>query len=645
MSAYVTKTLRHFALLFVPLVLVVLAGSAAYVRISGLATVEAVKAREAARVNRETQVMITAFAARAADAAFLAARVAEELAQQSPDSRERIAKLLQSFAVVKKAFLQVRFLDARGHEAVRINRGPQGAVRVPDGELQDKSGTVYFRDGAALSPGHVFVSRFDLNVEQGKIEEPFVPVLRFGSPVAGPDGGFAGLVVLNLDGQVPLDRLRRAAVAALGRPLLANDRGYWLLGPQEDQEWGFQVPGRNGRTLDAAWPGAWKTIQSGERGQFLQDGALYTFDTVQADSQGGMQSATVMHASENWKIVARVPPERLVPPLNATFMLMTGGLLVLLGVLSWLWASGRARRDMIQAELAASEAQFRAMSEATQDALIMTDDHGRVAFLNRAAEQMFGLSREKMAGGLLHEYVTLPDDLAKAREGLPAFTQTGRGKVVDALLEYVARRGDGTTFPVELSVAAFRRDDRWWAVGTARDISERKRAEEALRELATTDGLTGLLNRRRFLELGASELERADRFGHPASLVMFDVDHFKKVNDTRGHDAGDAVLVALARTAGDSLRAVDILGRIGGEEFAVVLPETGLDAAADVAERLRAAVAGMELSPGGAPLPVTISLGAVQSQGPAEGLDGLLKRADAALYRAKAAGRNRVERG
>jgi len=645
MPSATRRTLRHFARLFFPLALIVLAGGGMYVNLSGRAVMEAVKARESARISQEAQVMMTAFGARAADAVFLAARIAAEIGPSGEVDKKRAEQLLLAFARVKNAFVQVRFLDPRGYEVVRINRVPQGDEQVSDDRLQDKSQTAYFREGAALPVGHVFVSRFDLNVEHGKIEEPFQPVLRFSSAVVGPDGTFAGLVVLNLDGQIPLGRLRRAAVAALGRPLMANSQGYWLLGPDDEQEWGFQIASRRDRTLEASWPGAWERMATDERGQFVLHGDLYTFDSVQADSQGGMQASTTMHAAENWKIVARAPKERLAPPLNTMFIIMTGGLTAFLGVLSWLWAASRTKRDVIQAELADSEAQFRAMSEASQDALVMTNDQGRVAFWNRAAERMFGVSRQDMEGRPLHEVVAPPDELDKARAGLGDFKQTGGGAVINEISEYVARRGDGSPFPVELSVAAFRREDRWWAVGAARDISERKRAEEALRELATTDGLTGLLNRRHFMELGEVEIERAKRTGRPVGLIMFDVDHFKKVNDTRGHDVGDVVLVSLARTAKDALRAVDVLGRLGGEEFAAILPETGLEEALTVAERLRRAVADMGLAPSGEPLPVTISLGAVLGRGTGETLDELLRRADTALYRAKSAGRDRVEQG
>ena len=635
---------RHFLSLFLPLALFVIMGAWAYLHADSQVRREAIVAREMARVSREAEVFTSVIEARATDAAFLAAHITDMLQDPGTALHDRIFRLLWSFAARKQWYVQVRFLDARGTESVRLDIGPDGPARVPEHGLQDKSRTAYFRMGAGAPFGKVHVSKFDLNVEHGKIEEPWLPVLRFSSPVMGLDGKFTGLVVLNMDGRIVLNRLRQAAVAALGRPLLTNGQGYWLLGPSPDTEWAFQTEvGRHG-TVDAVWPGVWSRIQDGGQGQFFLNGALYSFATVKADDQGWASASTERLVEEDWRIVARVASEDMRPPMDTVFVAMTVSLFVLLGAMSWMWASGRARRELVQAELSANEEKFRAMSEASRDALVMIDDHGRVAFWNRSAEEMFGLSREEMMGRPLHDVVAKPEDRNLAMAGYLGFASTGRGRVVNAITEVRARKGDGSFFPVELSVAAFRQANRWWAVGAARDISERKGTEELLVRLATTDSLTGLLNRRRFLEAGDAELDRAGRFGHPASLIMFDVDHFKTVNDTLGHAVGDMVLSALARAAGETLRGVDILGRIGGEEFVALLPETGIEDALYAAERLRATVESMEIVAGKTPLSVTISLGVAQWEG-AENLEGLLGRADAALYRAKETGRNRVERG
>ncbi|BFR49731.1 sensor domain-containing diguanylate cyclase [Nitratidesulfovibrio sp. HK-II] len=179
--------------------------------------------------------------------------------------------------------------------------------------------------------------------------------------------------------------------------------------------------------------------------------------------------------------------------------------------------------------------------------------------------------------------------------------------------------------------------------GIITDTTEHREAQERLRQMATTDGLTGLANRRRFLEALEHEVQRHRRYGTPLALVSIDVDRFKRVNDTWGHAVGDEVLRALAAICRAEVRDVDTVGRIGGEEFAVLLPDTAPEEAMAVAERLRYAVEAAPLLTSGGPLTVTLSLGVAASP-PCDGADGLLREADRALYRAKAGGRNRVER-
>jgi len=160
----------------------------------------------------------------------------------------------------------------------------------------------------------------------------------------------------------------------------------------------------------------------------------------------------------------------------------------------------------------------------------------------------------------------------------------------------------------------------------------------ALERLATTDVLTGALNRRRFLELAEQELARAARYRHPLCLAMLDLDHFKSINDRFGHAAGDEALRAVADVVRGGLRTVDLLGRYGGEELMVALPETNRDAASIALERIRTQVALIRLTPPDAS--VRVSGGLVEMLA-GESLEAGLRRADAALYQAKRSGRNR----
>ena len=175
------------------------------------------------------------------------------------------------------------------------------------------------------------------------------------------------------------------------------------------------------------------------------------------------------------------------------------------------------------------------------------------------------------------------------------------------------------------------------------DITESVRLYHEVSRLATTDELTGLLSRRRLLELGAKEAARARRQGRSVAVLVLDLDHFKLVNDLHGHAAGDEVLRALGARCRVELRGFDLLSRYGGDEICAVLPELEEADACAVAERLRAAIAGLAVWYGGALINITVSIGVAAVQAEQETtLEKLIEAADDALYQAKDDGRDRV---
>lgn len=169
-----------------------------------------------------------------------------------------------------------------------------------------------------------------------------------------------------------------------------------------------------------------------------------------------------------------------------------------------------------------------------------------------------------------------------------------------------------------------------------------KAANEELTRLATTDFLTGVWNRRHFLELGRAEVARLRRNGRSFGTVMLDVDHFKSVNDTYGHDAGDEVLKTLAQACVDRLRTVDVVGRLGGEEFAMILPETDPAGAKLTVERLRQDLSSLSVDTDSGEINFTVSIGLTSVIDPDDTIEHALKRADEALYEAKGSGRNKT---
>lgn len=229
-----------------------------------------------------------------------------------------------------------------------------------------------------------------------------------------------------------------------------------------------------------------------------------------------------------------------------------------------------------------------------------------------------------------------PDDIAKISEEMDILFDKGVHSY-----EYRWRKADGTYIWIQDSLKLIRDEGEEpdYMVGMWQDITERKRIEEEISLMATTDALTAIANRRELNRQLDKEIERARRYGTPLALIMYDIDYFKRVNDTFGHDAGDRVLQTLTTLVQSNIRTVDIVARWGGEEFMILMPQSDAAAAGDAAEKLRQKIVGHPFEQVGN---LTVSFG-VTAFAPDEEANAFLKRVDDALYLAKEHGRNRVE--
>ncbi|WP_300154602.1 GGDEF domain-containing protein [Solidesulfovibrio sp.] len=284
------------------------------------------------------------------------------------------------------------------------------------------------------------------------------------------------------------------------------------------------------------------------------------------------------------------------------------------------------------------ELTHRLLDDMPQPAAIMQG--ARVLGINRAWLRFLGLAsrQEFVARGLsLEQFLADPPP----EEGLAAWACRLADDPLDRehrlRLTHPDRPGQP---PHVFQVAVTRLPGPSRCLLTLADVTELELERRELLDLANLDPLTRALNRRKLAEVLAEEASRASRYGAPLSAVLLDIDHFKAINDTHGHDAGDAVLVELAARLRSRLRKVDRLARFGGEEFVVVAPGIDLEQAAELAERLRLAVAGEDFAAAGR---VTASFGVARHLS-GEAPEAMLSRADKALYRAKSGGRNRVER-
>jgi diguanylate cyclase (GGDEF)-like protein len=204
------------------------------------------------------------------------------------------------------------------------------------------------------------------------------------------------------------------------------------------------------------------------------------------------------------------------------------------------------------------------------------------------------------------------------------------------------RKADGDRIWVDVSgsIISYNSDMSLWLVN---DISEMKRLESRLRNQVECDNLTGLYSRGWFIHLFEAELNRAKRYDSAVSILMIDIDLFKSINDTYGHATGDLVLQKFANICLTTMRESDICGRLGGEEFSILLPETNLEAAYIFADHLRGVIEKTDIKlPEGPVINITVSIGASSLSASQDSISTLIKRADTALYEAKNSGRNKV---
>jgi diguanylate cyclase (GGDEF)-like protein/PAS domain S-box-containing protein len=302
-------------------------------------------------------------------------------------------------------------------------------------------------------------------------------------------------------------------------------------------------------------------------------------------------------------------------------------------------AAVRRRHKLIENRLHESHELFRAIVENVGDLVAVLDTEGRRVYNSPSYRPLFNerdIRRGSNSFAEIH-----PEDRERIRAIFRRTVETSIGECAE--FRFVLK--DGSIRFMESDGRAIRDADGRVSkvVVVSRDITEQKRLEAELREMAATDMLTGLPNRRHFLAQLEQECARVHRDGeHSASVLMIDIDHFKHVNDSCGHVAGDQVLRHLSATMRQELRRVDTLGRLGGEEFAIILPGAELADAELFADRLRRKVAETAAMHDDRKLPVTISIGVSEIRVADAGAEDVLGRADRALYRAKESGRNRV---
>ena len=373
-------------------------------------------------------------------------------------AKEELSQLYLRFALRKNVYDQIRFLDSKGEEIIRINYNNGSPQVVPDSELQNKAGRYYFDDAMKLSRDQVYISPFDLNIENNQIELPFKPMLRFATPTFDLSGNKTGVVVLNYLGEYLLQNFLKVSQNSFGSPELLNSDGYWLSSNDSKQEWGFMFKNKKQETYALNYPKVWDVMQERNQGQFVVEEGLFSFVKINPLGNGlvtsngfsepiGYSNQVFSSSDYYWIVVSRVSKEALEEETNA----------------------------------------------------------------------------------LTHRFVVI--------------------WVVIVVLGVVT------------------------SYFYAQNLTIRRANDEQIRVLASHDGLTGLPNRNRFNEYFKQSLAQAKRYQRHVALMFMDLDGFKLVNDTYGHRVGDLLLIEVAGRIKNSLREFDMVARVGGDEFIVLLTE------------------------------------------------------------------------
>lgn len=289
-------------------------------------------------------------------------------------------------------------------------------------------------------------------------------------------------------------------------------------------------------------------------------------------------------------------------------------------------------------ELEKSKADLKAIFDKLPDTLYRTDMQGIITMASPSCFDLLGYSQEEMIGTALASYYADPEE----RENTVQAIISSEGKPIQ--VESRLKHKNGTTIWVSSNVSLRYglNNNPAFIEGVARNICERKKMEAQLLEISRTDGLTGIYNRRHFIERSEEVISLMRRYQRPISMIIADIDYFKSINDNFGHHAGDISLKAFARVCSEEIRESDILGRLGGEEFGVTLPETSIKEATVLAERICKTVNALDIPIGNQTIKLTVSIGLVELSSVDGKIDELMRRADLAMYQAKSCGRNQV---
>ena len=538
-------------------------------------------------------------------------------------------------------YTKLVLMDNQGRELLRAPSSTDTGPRVAGNH---HAYTDYFQEAAQLLPRDLYISPPGRNLQFELSGSDVIPVVNVATPVFDATGERRGVLLLSLNWGYLTNALRQAIqLDQNANTILLDAQGRWLLdeGIQPLDTTGF------GSDFAALAPDYWQAMQQHNAGQATVDNHLLRFQTKDIRSQQ-YRSLTGTIFSEDayypWTlgVTLPLPTWRSLIEEETTvlwFLLLTYSVAVAFGIF-WAFSSQRQRQLRQAAQRHAVEVSD--LYENAPCGYHSLDSKGRIVKMNRTELNWLGYAAEDIIDQIDYRELITPETRDQFDIAFANVLNAQQGSAECSLITRNGGRRD-----VMIQASAYSREGHFvHSRATVFDLTERKQLEEKLRAQAMTDPLTGVFNRRYLQSQATTEMSRARRQNQPITLIAIDIDHFKHINDEYGHDVGDDVLKTFTNVVADLLRQEDLLCRVGGEEFAILLPNTSLAQAEQVAERIRQTIAATPITApeesSGKPLWLTASLGVTSILSTESSLKPALKRADIGLYQAKESGRNRV---
>lgn len=512
--------------------------------------------------------------------------------------------------------MQLRYLDAHGKEVIRVDRQSEtDKLKIfKKDEMQDKSDRYYFKEVSRLGYVDFWHSNIDLNIEHGAIEFPLKPTFRVAAPFMA-DGSFGGVVIANVIMNDLLETLEESRDFNI---YISDKDGEVLINPDESKSWSRYLGDRP--NIKKIFPEIVKGSPGELRYKPAKEKYVFPISGVFNNTEG--------------LIMIMSPKETTVKELNRnnilTTMVIAAIVLLVSFPLSWLVSFIPSK---LQSKLVVAYDDIKKYNEIidTNIATSQTDKDGKITDVSSKFLEITGYSKDEIVGKK-HNVLKHPETSDTHYKDLWETITSGR--VWNGEMKNMNKNGHTSWITQVITPEV---DDEGNIAGytsIAQDITDKKIIEK----MSVTDRLTGLFNRHKLDEVLLTETDRFSRYKTEFCALLMDIDRFKTINDTFGHQAGDSVLIELAEILTANSRSTDFIGRWGGEEFLVIAIQTSMKQSMLLAEKLRSKVEEKNFPVVGR---VTISIGVAQFE-PGETIAHFMSRADKALYAAKNSGRNKV---